>query len=106
MQKKSTSTSSKKHSEKEQHREEEKLSEKINIMKGVRQNDTLSPVSFTAAVKKIFKRMNIKAGININGIRLSNLRFADDITLFSLTEEKLRNLLEDLNEQGKKDRMN
>ena len=61
----------------------EKLSGKIKIMKGVRQGDTLSPAMFTAAVEEIFKRMNIKAGINSNGVRLSNLRFADDIILFA-----------------------
>ena len=61
----------------------EKLSGKIKIMKGVRQGDTLSPVMFTAAVEEISKRMNIEAGININGVRLSNLRFADDIILFA-----------------------
>ena len=48
----------------------EKFRGKITIMKGVHQGDTLSPVMFTAAVEDIFKRMNIKAGININGVRL------------------------------------
>ena len=83
----------------------EKLSGKIKIMKGVRQGDTLSPVMFTAAVEKIFKRMNIEAGININGIRLSNLRFADDIMMFAESEEKLKDMLEDLNNEGKRDGM-
>ena len=35
-------------------------------------------VKFTAAVE-IFVRMNIEAGINISGVRLSHLRFANDI---------------------------
>ena len=83
----------------------EKLSGKIKIMKGVRQGDTLSPVMFTAAVEEIFKRMNIEAGININGVRLSNLRFADDIILFAESEEKLKDMLEDLNNEGKRDGM-
>ena len=61
----------------------EKLSGKIKIVKGVRQGDTLSPVMFTAAVEEIFERMNIEAGININRVRLSNLRFTDDIILFA-----------------------
>ena len=74
-------------------------------MKGVRQGDTLSPVMFTAAVEEIFKRMNIEAGININGVRLSNLRFADDIILFAESEEKLKDMLEDLNNEGKRDGM-
>ena len=59
----------------------EKLSGKIKIMKGIRQGDTISPVLLTAVVEEIFMRMNIEAGININGVRLSNLRFADDIVL-------------------------
>ena len=58
-------------------------------MKGVRPGDTISLVMFTAAVEDIFKRMNIEAGININGVRLSNLRFAEGIILFAESEEKL-----------------
>ena len=84
-------TSSKKRTPKEQHQKRtEKLSGKRNIMKGVRQGDTLSPVMFTAAVEEIVKRMNIEAGINIHGVRLSNLRFVDDIILFAEGEEKLK----------------
>ena len=59
----------------------EKLNEKIRIMKGVRQGDTLSPVMFTAAVE-MFKR------INVNGVKLSNLLFVDDTILFAESEEK------------------
>ena len=83
----------------------EKLTGRIKIMKGVRQGDTLSPVMFTAAVEEIFKTMNIGAGININGVRLSNLRVTDDITLFAESEEKLKYMLEDLNNEGKRDGM-
>ena len=72
-----------------------KLSGNIKIMKGVRQGDTPT-VMFTAAVEEILKRMNIEAGISINGVKLSNLRFADDIILFAESEEKLKDMLEDL----------
>ena len=65
----------------------ESLSEKINILKGVRQGDTLSPILFTSAVEEIFKRVEIEDGVNINRERLSNLRFADDIILFPESEE-------------------
>ena len=34
----------------------------------------ISPVTLTPAAEEIFKRMNIEASININGVRL-NLRF-------------------------------
>ena len=83
----------------------ENLSEKIRIMKGGRQGNTFSLVMFTAAVEEIFKRINIKTGININEVKLSNLRFADDIILFVESEEKLTNLIEDMNELGKKNGM-
>ena len=77
----------------------------VFFMKGVRQGDTLSPVMFTAAVENIFMRMNIETGININGVGLSNLRFADDIILFAESEDKLKEMLEELNNEGKKDGM-
>jgi hypothetical protein len=40
-------------------------------------------------------------GININGSRLSNLRFADDIVLFSNSASELERLLEELHERSK-----
>jgi len=83
----------------------ELLSEKIKIQKGVRQGDTLSPVLFTAAVEEIFKRTDQTSGININGTRLNNLRFADDIILFANTEIELQKDLEALNMEGRKDGM-
>ena len=60
---------------------------------------------FTAAVEKIFKRMNIEADISINEVRLSNLRFADDIIPFAESEEKLEDMLDDLNNEGTRDGM-
>ena len=71
--------------------------------RGVRQGDTLSPVMFRAAAEEIFKRMSIEAGININGVRLSNLRFADNTILLAESEEKPKDMLEDLNKEGKRD---
>ena len=81
----------------------ENLSGKVKIMTGIRQGDTLSPVLFTAAVE-IFMKMNIEAGININGVRLSNFKFADDIVLFAESEEQLKDMIEELNKDGKKER--
>ena len=46
--------------------------------------------------------MNIEAGININGVRLYKLEFADDIILFAESEEKLKDMLEDLSNEGKR----
>ena len=60
---------------------------------------------FTVAVEEILRRVNIEAGININGVRLSNFVFADDIILFAESEEKLKDMLGDLNNEGKRDGM-
>ena len=49
--------------------------------------------------------MIIDAGININAVRLNNLRCADDIILFAEREEKLKDMLENLNNEGKRDGM-
>uniref|UniRef100_A0A3P8U2M2 ribonuclease H n=1 Tax=Amphiprion percula TaxID=161767 RepID=A0A3P8U2M2_AMPPE len=81
------------------------VSRKICVMKGVRQGDTLSPVMFTVALEEIFRRIEYETGLNINGDRLNNLRFADDIILFTESEEQLGRLLNDLNKEGKKDGM-
>ena len=39
----------------------------------------------------------VEAGININGVRPSNLRFADDIMQFAESKGKINDMLEDLN---------
>ena len=80
----------------------ESLSRKITIMKGVRQGDTLSPVMFKAALEEILRRIEVEVGININGERMNNLIFADDIILFAEKEEDLSKLLNDLNKEGRK----
>ena len=57
---------------------------------------------YTEVVEEIFKGKNIETGINIAGIKLSNLRFADNIIQFAEIEEKLKILLKDQNAEGKK----
>lgn len=82
------------------------LSRKIDIHKGVRQGDTLSPNLFTAALQEIFKRVEFEGkGIKIQGENLSNLKFADDIVLFSDSVKELQEMIKLLNDEGKKDGM-
>ena len=45
----------------------------------MRQGDPISPKLFTAVIEEIFKKADLDKGINIDGERLKNLRFADDI---------------------------
>ena len=41
-------------------------------------------------------------GLCVNGEYISNLRFADDLVIIAKEEEELINMLEELNEEGKK----
>ena len=80
-----------------------KESEKIPIRKGVRQGDTISPKLFTATLEDIFRSLEWDSkGININGEHLNNLRFADDIVLFSDSGEDLQKMMEELNTESLK----
>ena len=64
------------------------VSEEIPIPRGVRQGDPISPKLFTATIQEVFKNAQLEEkGINIDGEKLSNLRFADDV---ALTTEDVR----------------
>uniref|UniRef100_A0A7I4XRT7 Reverse transcriptase domain-containing protein n=1 Tax=Haemonchus contortus TaxID=6289 RepID=A0A7I4XRT7_HAECO len=57
---------------------------RVPIEKGVRQGDTISPKLFTTALNHAKLQLDWDdTGINIDGRKLSNLRFADDIVLIS-----------------------
>ena len=65
-------------------------SEEIPILRGVKQGDPISPKLFTATIQEVFKNAQLEEkGINIEGEKLSNLRFADDV---ALTTEDLRDM--------------
>ena len=56
------------------------VSEEIPILRGMRQGDQISPKLFTATIQEMFKNAQIEEkGINIDGEKLSNLRFADGV---------------------------
>lgn len=62
----------------------DKVGEIINIKRGVRQGDPISPKLFVAVLQHVMGELSwCNKGININGKFLSHLRFADDIILFS-----------------------
>ena len=61
---------------------EKEESEEIKILRGVRQGDPISPKLFTASIQEVFKNSELKTnGIEIDGEKLTDLRFADDIAL-------------------------
>ena len=76
-----------------------KESEKIRIMRRVRQGDTISPKLFTATLESIFRRLNWEnKGVKIDGEFLSNLRFADGIFLCTETPQELQQMLQELSD--------
>ncbi|TMS33173.1 hypothetical protein L596_000942 [Steinernema carpocapsae] len=71
----------------------------IEIQRGVRQGDTISPNLFNAALEETFKELRWEdQGLNINGRRISNLRFTDNIVLIANTEEELQLIVTELQE--------
>ncbi|KAL1447418.1 hypothetical protein WDU94_003530 [Cyamophila willieti] len=70
---------------------------KINLEKGVRQGDTISPKLFIAVLEMVFKKLNWEnKGILINNEYLNHLRFADDIVVMSNNTKELESMLKDL----------
>ncbi|CAK1594467.1 unnamed protein product [Parnassius mnemosyne] len=70
----------------------------IQLQRGVRQGDVISPKLFTAALEDVFKLLDWKGyGINIKGEYITHLRFADDIVLMAESLEGLSTMLNDLN---------
>ena len=82
---------------------EKQESEEINILRGVRQGDSISPKLFTAAIQEVFKNSDLQLrDLDIDGERLTDLRFADDVALTTNTIEDMEQHLNILNEQSKR----
>lgn len=76
----------------------DKTGAEIDICRGVRQGDPLSPRIFITVLQNIMKALKWEnKGININGQFLSNLRFADDIILFSENSSQLESMINEIN---------
>ena len=66
---------------------------------GTRQGDPLSPLLFIAYLDRVMDQVRQNAcGINIGGIRINNLRFADDIDLIDEDVSSLRSQIEQTKE--------
>ena len=68
----------------------------FQIGKEVRQGCILSPCLFNLYAEYIMQNVRLnesQAGIKIAGRNINNLRYADDFTLISETEEELKSLL-------------
>uniref|UniRef100_A0A914W5Q0 Metalloendopeptidase n=1 Tax=Plectus sambesii TaxID=2011161 RepID=A0A914W5Q0_9BILA len=74
---------------------------RIPIGRGVRQGDTISPKLFTACLEDVFRQMELTGGLNIDGQKLTHLRFADDIVLIGDSTADVQKLLNDLDRNSK-----
>ena len=81
---------------------DEDISKPFKISRGVRQGDTISPKIFTAAMEEVFKKVDMKErGILIDGERLTDLRFADDVALLANSVKELEAQLNCLNKESR-----
>ena len=71
----------------------------------VRQGCILSPCLFNLYAEYVMRNTGLEeaqVGIKIAGRNISNLRYADDITLMAETEEELKSLLMKVKEESEK----
>lgn len=74
----------------------------FSLHRGVKQGDPMSPKLFNALLESIFRRLNwTDKGLNIDGKRLNNLRFADDVALLSESKDELIQMIKELKEACK-----
>ena len=77
----------------------------LQIGKGVCQGCILSPCLFNLYAEYIMRNAGLEeaqAGIKIVGKNIINLRYADDITLMTESEEELKSLLMKVKEESEK----
>ena len=77
----------------------------FQIGKGVRQGCILSPCLFNLYAEYIMRNTGLEdaqAGIKIAGRNINNLRYADDTTLMTEGEEKLKSFLMKVKEESGK----
>ncbi|CAH2296256.1 Hypothetical predicted protein [Pelobates cultripes] len=77
----------------------------FKIGKGVQQGCMLSPYLFNLYVEYMIHKAGLdesKAGINIAGRNINNLRYADDTTLVAESKEELKDLLMRVKEENAK----
>ena len=74
---------------------------KINIKRGVRHGNTISPKLITAALELLFRRLTWETrGLKRDGEYLSHIRFADDILICATKPHELQQMLLELADEN------
>ncbi|PIC11825.1 hypothetical protein B9Z55_028821 [Caenorhabditis nigoni] len=78
----------------------------VTIKRGVRQGCVLSPLLFNAVLEQVFNSLQWdekhEYSIGINGDRLTNLRYADDIALIAHDRDTMQKMVDELIQESKK----
>ncbi|GBP53480.1 Retrovirus-related Pol polyprotein from type-1 retrotransposable element R2 [Eumeta japonica] len=75
----------------------------FNIQQEVRKEDPLFPKLFPALLETVFRNLNWENfGLNVQGRKLTHLRFEDDIVLIAKTPEKLNVMINTLASEREK----
>ena len=77
----------------------------FQIGKGIYQGCILSPCLFNFCAEYIMRNAGLdeaQAGIKITGRNINNFRYSDDSTLMAGSEEELKSLLMNMNEENEK----
>src|SRR6218665_2219189 len=65
---------------------------------GTRQGDPISPNTFITYLERVMENIQENGtGVSVQGERINNLRFADDIDLLQYSHEKLQENVHELN---------
>ncbi|KAK6735800.1 hypothetical protein RB195_018816 [Necator americanus] len=71
----------------------------IDVKRGVRQGDTISPKIFTATLENAMRKLEWDdMGVKVNGRQLHHLRFADDIVLVTPSISQAERMLTEFDE--------
>ena len=82
---------------------ENQVSEVIEIQRGVRQGDSISPKLFTATMEEVFRQADLEQkGLIIDGEPLTDLRFADDVATPTIGVKNNETQLNIINKESKK----
>lgn len=78
------------------------LGKPIRILKGVKQGDPMSPKIFNSTLELIFSQLKWQSyGLVLNGRRMTNLRFADDVVLVSESKSEILQMIQDLDDASR-----